>query len=122
MSFAEADAKIKTATASLSASCSPDIRNRETDIPAVIWTLEDSGATETAGGSGAPYHARFVFLIMHTSRIFADDLTDLVLAGLVASSDFMTRETSRSGDLILRGADTKPVYTTTLSTVLTFGS
>ena len=50
MSFAEADAKIKTALDGLSAACTPDIRNRETDIPAVVWSLEDSGATETAGG------------------------------------------------------------------------
>ena len=36
MSFAEADAKIKTALDGLSAACTPDIRNRETDIPAVV--------------------------------------------------------------------------------------
>ena len=50
MSFAEADAKIKTALDGLSAACTPDIRNRETDIPAVVWSLEDSGATEDRQG------------------------------------------------------------------------
>ena len=122
MSFAEADAKIKTALDGLSAACTPDIRNRETDIPAVVWSLEDSGATETAGGSGGPYHARFQFFCMDSSRILVEDLADALLVKLIDSSDFMTRETSRSGDVLLRGADTKPIYTSTLSTVLTFGS
>lgn len=122
MSFAEADAKIKTAIGDLAAACTPDIRNRETDIPAVVWSLEDSGATETSTGSGAPYHARFMFLCMDSSRILAENLADALLVKLIASSDFMTRESSRSGDLVLRGADTKPIYTTTLSTVITFGS
>ena len=122
MSFANADKNIKTALTAVVAACTPELRNRDTDVPAVVWNLEDSGATETAKGSGAPYHARYSFLCMSNSRILVEDLADDVLAKLVASTDFLSRETSRSGDVILRGSDTKPVYTSNLSTVLTFGS
>jgi hypothetical protein len=123
MSFSSANTDIKTALSSVSAAAAPDLRNRETDIPAVVWALVDSNPAEHAGGSSAPYHARFDFDCLALSRIESENLADSVLAALASSSDWIhARETNRSGDVVIRGADKTPVYVTALSVSLTFGT
>lgn len=125
MSFADADANIYTAlnvVALDGVALSPDLRNRETDIPAVTWTLEDKNASQVSTGSVAPYHARFTFVCYSTSRVLANDLADTVLTALGASVDFQTRENARTSDLILRGSESVPTPTINLDLILTFGS
>lgn len=122
MSYSTADADIKTALAGVNAVASPDIRRRETDVPAVVWTLLDSNPTQTATGSSAPFHTQYEFTVFELSRIDAERLADSSIAALVASSSFIgAREVSRSPDLIIRGADTTPLYTTQVVVALTFG-
>jgi hypothetical protein len=123
MSWATADADIATALAGVSAAKAPNLRNRETDVPAVVWALVDSGPTESASGSGAPYHSRFEFDCMALSRIAAEDLADAVVVALAGSASFVhARETSRGSDVVVRGADKTPLYVATLSMSITFGS
>ena len=125
MPFANADANIYSAlnVAGLSGvAISPDLRNRETDIPAVTWVLDDNVPTQYAGGSIAPYHARYTFTAYQTTRQLAEDLADSVLTALRASSDFQTRENARTSDLIIRGSESVPTPTTNLDITLTFGS
>lgn len=126
MSFSDADANIYSAldaAAGLNGvALSPDLRNRDTDIPAVTWTLEDKNPTQTSAGSIAPYHARFTFVCYSTSRVLANDLADAVLAALAASADFQTRESARTSDLILRGSESVPTPTINLDLILTFGT
>jgi hypothetical protein len=123
MSWATADEDIATALAGVTAAKSPNLRNRETDVPAVVWALVDSGPTESASGSGAPYHARFEFDCMALSRIAAEDLADAVVAALAVGASFVhARETSRGSDVVVRGADKTPLYVATLSMSITFGS
>lgn len=125
MPFASADANIYSAlnVAGLTGvAISPDLRNRETDIPAVTWTLEDNVPTQHAGGSIAPYHARYTFTTFHTTRQRAENLADSVLTALRASTDFQTRENARTSDLIIRGSESVPTPTTNLDITLTFGS
>ena len=121
MSYSTADEDIKTALAGVSAAAAPNLRNRETDVPAVVWSLVDNNPTESASGSTAPYHARFDLDCMHTSRIAAEDLADSVVAALVASTDWVhARETNRSSDVVIRGADKTPLYLTVVSVTITF--
>ena len=129
MSYASADQDIaqKLATAGVSASCSPDLRNRETDIPAVVWALVDKNPSETSTGTTTPYHARYDFDCLSTSRMFAENLADDVIAALQpetwpGGSWQGMRETNRSSDVIIRGADKTPVYVASLSITFTFGS
>lgn len=125
MSFADADANIYTAlnvVALDGVALSPDLRNRDTDIPAVTWTLEDKNATQSAGGSIAPYHSRWTFVCYQTSRVLANDLADAVLTALGASVHFKTRENARTSDLILRGSESVPTPTINLDLILTFGT
>jgi hypothetical protein len=123
MSWATADADIATALAGVTAAKAPNLRNRETDVPAVVWALVDSGPTESASGSGAPYHARYDFDCMTLSRISAEDLADSVVTALAASGSFVhARETNRGSDVVVRGADKTPLYVASLSMSITFGS
>lgn len=125
MPFNTADANIYDAldVSSLNGvALSPDLRNRETDIPAVTWTLEDNQPAQTSTGTVPPYHARFTFVCYQTTRVGCEDLADLVVAALVASADFQTRENARTSDLIIRGADSVQLPTTNLDITLTFGS
>lgn len=125
MPFADADENIYDAlnVAALSGvALAPDLRNRETDIPAVTWVLEDNQPTQHAGGSGGPFHARYTLSIYHTSRMLAEDLADTALTALRASSDFLVRENARSSDILVRGAESTPLPTTNLDLTLTFGT
>lgn len=123
MSWVSADADIATALADVAAAKAPNLRNRETDVPAVVWALMDSGPTESATGSGAPYHARYDFDCMTLSRISAEDLADTVVEALAASASFVhARETSRGSDVVVRGADKTPLYVATISMSITFGT
>jgi len=123
MPFASANADIFDAISITGAVVVPDIRNRETDIPAVLFGLEDSGSTNDSTGTIGPYHARYVFACLHTSRILADALAAEVLADLSADDAFVAvHEASRSAEIFQRGADTVPVYVTELTTTLTFAS
>ena len=74
MPFASANSDIFDAISVTGAVVVPDIRNRETDIPAVLFGLEDSGATNDSTGTIGPYHSRYIFACLHTSRINADAL------------------------------------------------
>jgi hypothetical protein len=123
MSWATADATIATALDGVVAAKSPNLRNRETDVPAVVWSLVDSGPTESASGSTAPYHARYEFDCMALSRIAAEDLADSVVGALAAADSFVhARETSRGADVVVRGADKTPLYVSNLSMSITFGT
>ena len=123
MSFASANADIFDAIDITGTVVTPDIRNRETQIPAVLFGLEDSGPTNDSTGSIGPYHSRYVFACLSTSRILADALAAGVLAELAASAAFVSvHESSRSAEIFQRGADTAPVYVTELTTTLTFAS
>jgi len=123
MSFATANTVIFDAINITGTVVTPDIRNRETQIPAVLFGLEDSGPTNDTTGSIAPYHSRYVFACLSTSRILADDLAAEVLTDLQASASFVSvHESSRSAEIFQRGADTVPVYVTELTTTLTFAS
>ena len=98
MPFADADENIYDAlnVAALSGvALAPDLRNRETDIPAVTWVLEDNQPTQHAGGSGGPFHARYTLSTYHTSRMLAEDLADTALTA--------TRGEARARPLLLRG-------------------
>ena len=123
MPFADADENIYDAlnVAALSGvALAPDLRNRETDIPAVTWVLEDNQPTQHAGGSGGPFHARYTLSTYHTSRMLAEDLADTALTALRASADFLVRENARSSDILVRGAESTPLPTTNLDLTLTF--
>lgn len=125
MPFADADENIYDAlnVAALSGvALAPDLRNRETDIPAVTWVLEDNQPTQHAGGSGGPFHARYTLSTYHTSRMLAEDLADSALTALRASADFLVRENARSSDILVRGAESTPLPTTNLDLTLTFGT
>ena len=123
MSFATANKDIFDAVNISGVVVSPDIRNRETQLPAVLFGLEDSGATNSTSTSGGPFHARYVFACLHSSRLNADALAADVLADLRASSDFVSvHEASRSAEIFQRGADTVPVYVTEITTTITFAS
>lgn len=125
MPFADADENIYDAlnVAALSGvALAPDLRNRETDIPAVTWVLEDNQPTQHAGGSGGPFHARYTLSTYHTSRMLAEDLADSALTALRASSNFLVRENARSSDILVRGAESTPLPTTNLDLTLTFGT
>ena len=123
MSFATANATIYDAIDIAGTVVTPDIRNRETQIPAVLFGLEDSGPTNATTGSIGPYHSRYVFACLSTSRIKADALAAEVLTDLAASASFVSvHESSRSAEIFQRGADTVPVYVTELTTTLTFAS
>tara|TARA_R110002124_G_scaffold245272_1_gene410433 strand:- start:933 stop:1304 length:372 start_codon:yes stop_codon:yes gene_type:complete len=123
MSFATANTVIFDAINITGTVVTPDIRNRETQIPAVLFGLEDSGPTNDTTGSIGPYHSRYVFACLSTSRILADALAAEVLADLAASASFVSvHESSRSAEIFQRGADTVPVYVTELTTTLTFAS
>ena len=86
MSYSTADADIKTALVGVNAIATPDIRRRETDVPAIVWTLIDSNPTQTATGSAAPFHTQYEFTTFELSRIDAERLADDALAALVGSS------------------------------------
>ena len=123
MSWATADQDINTALSGVTAAKSPNLRNRDTDVPAVVWSLIDNNPTESASGSGAPYHARYEFDCLEDSRIEAEDLADSVVAALAASASFTAaRETNRGADVVVRGADKTPLYVSTISMTLTFAS
>ena len=123
MSFATANKDIFDAVDISGVVVSPDIRNRETQLPAVLFGLEDSGATNSTSAIGAPFHARYVFACMHSSRLNADALAADVLTDLRSSSDFVSvHESNRSAEIFQRGADTVPVYITEVSTTITFAS
>lgn len=125
MSWASANADIRTAltAAGVTAPATPDMRNRETDVPAIVWTMIESNPTESASGSGAPYHTRFDFDCLSTSRIAAETLADQVAAALAAATSFLhARETNRTTDVLVRGADKTPLYVATSSMSITFGA
>lgn len=123
MSWATADADIAAALAGITAAKAPNVRNRESDVPAVVWSLVDSGPTESATGSGAPYHARYDVDCLALSRIAAEDLADSVVAAFAGSASFVhARETNRGSDIVVRGADKTPLYVATLSMSITFGT
>ncbi len=125
MPYASADANIYDAldVSGLSGvALAPDLRNRETDIPAVTWTLEDNQPAQTSTGAVAPYHARYTFVCYQTSRVLAEDLADSVITALSASADFQTRENARTSDILIRGAESTQTPTTNLDITLTFGS
>ena len=82
MSFATANKDIFDAVNISGVVVSPDIRNRETQLPAVLFGLEDSGATNSTSTSGGPFHARYVFACLHSSRLNADALAADVLTDL----------------------------------------
>lgn len=123
MSFSTADNDIASALASVNAVGSPDIRRRETDVPAVTWSIIDSNPSESATGSMAPYFTQWELVAYELSRVDAERLADSALAALVSSSDFdHVREVSRSPDLLIRGVDTTPLYTSQLIVAITFGN
>lgn len=101
---------------------SPDVRNRETDVPAIIWSIDDSGGSQTSAGTIGPYHARYTMSVMHTSRLTSIALAEDAIVALEASSDFQTRENSRRGEAIARGSESTPLYLTELDLTLTFGA
>tara|TARA_R100000654_G_scaffold762_2_gene2937 strand:+ start:285 stop:671 length:387 start_codon:yes stop_codon:yes gene_type:complete len=127
MSYADADKEIAEALsdAAVSASCSPDLRNRDTDIPAVVWALADKNPSESSTGTIPPYHARYEFDCLALSRLNAERLADEVIAALQPGGGTWTwettRENNRSSDVIIRGADKTPVYVSSMSVTLTFG-
>ncbi len=100
----------------------PDVRNRETDVPAIIWSVDDSGGSQTSAGTIGPYHARYTVSVMHTTRLTSVALAEDALAAMEASSDFQTRENSRRGEAIARGSESTPLYLTELDLTLTFGA
>jgi len=100
----------------------PDVRNRETDVPAIIWSVDDSGGSQTSAGTIGPYHARYTVSVMHTTRLTSMALAEDALAALEASAAFLTRENSRRGEAIARGSESTPLYLTELDLTLTFGA
>jgi hypothetical protein len=100
----------------------PDVRNRETDVPAIIWSVDDSGGSQTSAGTIGPYHARFTMSIMHTTRLSSMALANDAVSALAASGNFQTRENSRRGEAIARGSESVPLYLTELDLTLTFGA
>lgn len=100
----------------------PDVRNRETDVPAIIWSVDDSGGSQTSTGTIGPYHARYTMSIMHTTRLASMSLAADAMTALNASTNFDTRENSRRGEAIARGSESTPLYLVELDLTLTFGA
>ena len=100
----------------------PDLRNRETDIPAIVWDLQAAMFTKTSTATMGPVTCSVGFDCLALTRLDAVTLAKSCRAALIESDDFFVTFDDESADLFERGADIEPVYLQSIQSTFTLAT